>query len=55
MVNFTNFNLFLLEKRHLETTFKSNDINVLPVTSIHDANASGKTGFLEVLYFIVNI
>lgn len=43
------------EKRHLETTFESNDINVLPVISIHGANASGKTGVLEALYFMFSI
>ena len=43
------------EKRHLETTFESNDINVLPVISIHGANASGKTGVLEDIYFMLSI
>lgn len=52
---FNLFLLFLLEKRHIETTFKSNDINVLPVTSIHGANAFGKTGVLEALYSMLSI
>ena len=55
LYQFNLFLLFLLEKNHLETTFKSNDINALPVISIYGANASGKTGVLEDIYFMLSI
>lgn len=42
------------EKRHIEDTINVSGINILPVVSIHGANASGKTSILDALIYMFN-
>lgn len=41
------------EKRHIDSAIDINGNKVLPVIEIHGANASGKSGLIEALYFMI--
>ena len=44
-----------MEKRHSEEIINLNGLELLPVVSIHGANASGKTGILEAINFMFTL